>query len=893
MLNSHPQTKVARYSTTLRLPCCNLPPIQCLMSSRIILVFAFASLLSSCFLKRSTGEDYEIPPFVFDLDTTEITPQVEIRRASKSKVHDLIHTRLDVRFDWRKKHLIGTAELTLKPWLYPSNRLQLDAKGMTIHAITDPETQLPLPYRYDGQIIDITLPKLYSRVETYRVKIDYTAKPDELEVFGGQAITDAKGLYFINADSSDVNKPTQVWTQGQPESNSCWFPTIDSPNERMTQELFIRVHQDFQTLSNGTLVYSNYHDDNTRTDYWKQDLNHPPYLTMLAAGNFLAAQDTWERRDGSKIPLSYYLEPEYAPYAWKIFGNTPEMLTFYSDLLGIEYPWDKYSQIVVRDYVSGAMENTTAVIFGEFMNMNDRELLDDNYEAVIAHELFHHWFGDLVTCENWSHLPLNESFATYGEFLWEEHKYGRDAADYQGWESEAGYLYESEFKQLPLIRYDYENADDMFDAHSYNKGGRVLHLLRETVGDTAFFASLQHYLEKNAFKDVELEHLRLAFEEVTGTDLSWFFTQWFEKPGHPELSISYFYDDENQQQQVVISQAGNANPEAPTYRLPLAIDLYFADQPVRREFVTVTEEEHLFAFDVTEPPLWVNVDAKKTLLGRKFDEKPADWWAAQLTAGGVFRDRQEAMTYFQENPDLAYYPAIEAALSDPFWFIRSQAIGWIAETDSISEAAATAILDMAKRDENTNTRADAIRVIAEIQAGATLTAAELETYITKERSYRVNAAALEALYLINPSRALELAIQEAETSKSAEVLLAATSLFIADGSVAHQAFFERKILTATGFTRFQLLQQYGTYLYQLPFENSASALTVLEKLMAIPLTAVWERYAAYNLLGSIRTRINEEPGAPASLQAESGALVDRLIAAEGNPRLLALLQSFR
>jgi aminopeptidase N len=864
------------------------------MLSRILLFFALASVLSSCFLKRSSGEDYNGPTFVFDLDTTEIAPSIEIRRASKAKVHDLIHTRLDVRFDWRNKHLIGSAELTLKPWLYPSNRLQLDAKGMAIHAVIDPGTQLVLPYTYDGQILDITLPKLYSRVETYRVKIDYTAKPDELEVIGGQAITDAKGLYFINADSSDVNKPTQVWTQGQPESNSCWFPTIDSPNERMTQEVFIRVHKNFVTLSNGTLVYSNYNDDDTRTDYWKQDLNHPPYLTMLAAGNFLAAQDSWKRRDGSKVPLSYYLEPEYAPYAWKIFGNTPEMLTFYSDLLGIEYPWDKYSQIVVRDYVSGAMENTTAVIFGEFMNMNDRELLDDTYEAVIAHELFHHWFGDLVTCENWSHLPLNESFATYGEFLWEEYKYGRDAADYQGWESEAGYLYESEFKQLPLIRYDYENPDDMFDAHSYNKGGRVLHLLRETVGDTAFFASLKLYLENNAFKDVELEHLRLAFEEVTGTDLSWFFTQWFEMPGHPELTISYFYDGDVGQQQVVISQAGNANYETPTYRIPLAIDLYFADQSVRREFVTITEEEHLFAFDALSEPLWVNVDAQKTLLGRKIDQKPADWWARQLTSGGVFRDRQEAMTYFQEDPDIAYYQAIESALTDPFWFIRSQAIDWIANIDSISTTAAAAILNMAKTDENSSTRADAIRAISQYpQPSAALTAAELEAFVTQERSYRVNATALEALYLVNPLRALELAVQEAETTPSAEVLIAATSLFIADGSLTHQAFFERKIIDSDGFTRFQLLQQYGIYLGQLPFENSTSALTLLERLFALPLSATWERYAAYNLLGSIRTRIKEEPGSPASLQAESGALVDRLIAAEGNPRLLALLQSFR
>lgn len=864
------------------------------MFSRILLIFAVASTLSSCFLNRSSSDNYEGPTFVIDLDTTEIAPRVEIRRASKAKVHDLIHTRLDIRFDWQKKHLLGNAELTLKPWLYPSDRLQLDAKGMDIHSVVDAATDLPLPFQYDGVILDISLPKLYSRVETYGVKIEYTAKPDELEVVGGQAITDAKGLFFINADSSDVNKPTQVWTQGQPESNSCWFPTIDSPNERMTQELFIRVNQNFQTLSNGTLVYSNYHDDNTRTDYWKQDLNHPPYLTMLAAGNFLAAQDSWERTDGTKIPLTYYLEPEYAPYAWKIFGNTPEMMTFYSDLLGMEYPWDKYAQIVVRDYVSGAMENTTAVIFGEFMNMDDRELLDDNYEAVIAHELFHHWFGDLVTCENWSHLPLNESFATYGEFLWEEFKYGRDAADYHGWESESGYLYESEFKQVPLIRYDYEHPDDMFDAHSYNKGGRVLHLLRETVGDTAFFVSLKHYLEDNAFKDVELEHLRLAFEEVTGTDLSWFFTQWFEKPGHPELSISYFYDDERYRQQVLISQAGNPNPETPIYRLPIAIDLHFSDQSVRREFVTITEEEHLFEFDVATQPLWVNVDARKTLLGRKFDEKPVEWWQHQLLAGGVFRDRQEAMTYFQDMPTVSVYPTMEVALNDPFWSIRTQAIEWIANIDSVSTTAASRLIQIARNDENTNVRAAALRLISlHPQDGAELNAAELEGFITTERSYRVNAAALEALYLVNPTRALELAEKEAEITNSPELLIAATGIFIAHGGAEYQDFFERKILSESGFTRFQLLQQYGIYLASLPFENSNRALSMLEQLFALPMPAVWERYAAYSLLGSIRMRTQEEPGAPVQLQEASSELLERFLATEGNPRLIGLLQSFR
>jgi len=222
-----------------------------------------------------------------------------------------------------------------------------------------------------------------------------------------------------------VGKPTQLWTQGETEGSSVWFPTIDTPSERMSQEIFITTRKDFQTLSNGQLVYSNFNDDDTRTDYWKQDLEHPPYLTMMAVGDFKIGRDEWQDSKGRIVPVDYYVEPDYANYVFQIFGDTPEMMTFYSELLNYDYPWDKYAQIIVRDYVSGAMENTTATIYGEYVNQTSRELIDDNNETTIAHELFHHWFGDLVTCESWSHLPLNESFATYGEYLWLEHKYGK------------------------------------------------------------------------------------------------------------------------------------------------------------------------------------------------------------------------------------------------------------------------------------------------------------------------------------------------------------------------------------------------------------------------------------------------------------------------------------
>ena len=276
----------------------------------------------------------------------------------------------------------------------------------------------------------------------------------------------------------------------------------------------------------------------TRTDYWKQNLPHAPYLFMMAVGEFAIAKDEWRGK-----PVHYYVEKKYADVAKEIYPNTVEMLEFFSTKLGYDYPWDKYHQVVVRDYVSGAMENTGAVIFGDFIQGNKRFLIDNAGEDIVAHEMFHHWFGDLVTCESWSNLPLNESFATYGEYLWNEHKYGKDQADLHIDQDLSVYLGQSRINKETLIRFNYDNRMEMFDAHSYQKGGRVLHMLRNYIGDDAFFAGLNLYLKDNEFQTVEIHNLRLAFEEVTGEDLNWFFNQWFLSAGHQIIEVEKNFAD--------------------------------------------------------------------------------------------------------------------------------------------------------------------------------------------------------------------------------------------------------------------------------------------------------------------------------------------------------------
>jgi aminopeptidase N len=252
------------------------------------------------------------------------------------------------------------------------------------------------------------------------------------------------------------------------------------------------------------------------------DQPHAPYLFFIGAGDFAVVKDTWKGKE-----VSYYVDKEYAPVAKKIFGLTPEMMTYFSKITGVEYPWVKYGQMVAHDYVSGAMENTTATLHGDGAQQDARELVDgNNWEGTIAHELFHQWFGDYVTTESWSNLTLNESFANYSEYLWDEYKYGKDKADATHYSAMQGYLGSGSEKK-DLVRFYYGDKEDMFDAVSYNKGGRILHMLRNYVGDSAFFKSLNLYLTTNKYKSAEAHQLRLAFEEITGKDLNLFFNQWY------------------------------------------------------------------------------------------------------------------------------------------------------------------------------------------------------------------------------------------------------------------------------------------------------------------------------------------------------------------------------
>ena len=750
-------------------------------------------------------------------ETRPMRPKPEFPyRATATREHDLLHTRLEVAFDWDKQEIMGKARLRLQPWFHSTNSVTLNAKGYTLHrvALFEGGELKDLKYDYsDREHLKIELDQTYTRKETLEVYIEYTGHPTELDSIVNAAAAEEQGLYFINHDGKHPTKPQQIWTQGESHGSSGWFPTIDHPNERCTQETYITVQDRYTTLSNGVLVNSTKNKDGTRTDYWRMTLPHAPYLFAMAIGEFSVVKDEWRGRE-----VSYYVEKEYEKHARMIFGNTPEMLEFFSNKLGVEYPWEKYSQVVVEDFVSGAMENTTATIHMGALQHDARQHLDNTYEDYISHELFHQWFGDLVTCESWANLPLNEGFATYGEYLWKEYKYGKAEADHHLSNDRRRYFSEASRKRVPLIRYHHRSPGSMFDGHSYQKGGLVLHMLRNVVGDDAFFASLKHYLSKNAYTDVEISELRMAFEEVTGEDMHWFFDQWFMEAGHPELLVTHTFTGSEykirvEQQQDLVKY--------PVFRFPFDLTVVRGGTKTNMTF-WVESADTTFSFpEITTPDLVV-FDAKKYLLA-EVEEKgiSKDMWLRQIKGGENYEQKRIAMDRAAlegiEDDEVAVYLQ---ATNDPYWGLRAKAIS-VLETYSgpaLSDAADTAVQLLSDkksyvRNATLGFLEERHRALSEHMSPSQKAAlsAALTTAVN-DSSYSVQENALQALYLWDSAGAVTTANRlapEAEGRLAAGIAV----IYKRSGNPATLDYIESKIKTAEGAqSQLRLLRGLGDYL---------------------------------------------------------------------------------
>ena len=740
---------------------------------------------------------------------------------------EIHHVELDIGFDYQNQSVSGIARLLISPHFYPVKTFELDAKEFELGRISriDGQDTVKLGYSYTGgEKITIFLPEEINKEDSVWVEINYTAFPERNTQAGSAAITDTKGLYFIDPLDTVPNKPTMIWTQGETEHNSRWFPMVDKPNQRFTQKFMLTIPDSLISLSNGELVDQEDLGNGMRKDTWVMDIPHAPYLAALGIGDFGKVEDSWR-----EVPLAYYVEKGYEAGAKKVFENTPEMIEFFSELLGVDYPWQKYDQLVVRDFVSGAMENTTLTIFMEELRLTEREAIDSEWDYIIAHELFHQWFGNYVTNESWSNLTMNEAFATYSEYLWNEYKFGRDEADLKMVASREEYFYESETKQEDLVRFSYEDAEDMFDSHSYAKGGAILHMLRKAIGDEAFFESLQLYLKENALGAVEAHDLRLALEEVTGRDMNWFFNQWFFDKGHPQLLVRADYSQpENVLLEVYQTQDLKTTP---LYKLPFEVSWYVNGERKSKRFI-LDKAFQQFALENEDAVEVVYFDEQKELLVITNPSFTAEQWSKQFFESKFGVSRYEALDSLEiSGRDDLWMEAVKAGLTDEFYSIQESSLltlmskdAWFEEMPELEEL----VFALANDSEDNSVKSTALDVLA---------AQWPEKYNPTFRlnlnhpSYLVAGSSLMGL-MASTSSPLSLEEVEAfESEESYHMIIPVAEYYLDNAVTGKGPWFMEQMQSLSGDGKYYFFGYYGEYFSMNPDEGQDEAIAFLFSMM--------------------------------------------------------------
>ena len=553
------------------------------------------------------------------------------------------------------------------------------------------------------------------------------------------------------------------------------------------------------------------------------DLPHAPYLVAIAVGDFAKV-----KASHGDLPLWYYVEKGFEKGAAKVFASTPEMISYFEKRLGVPFPWQKYDQIVVRDFVSGAMENTTASIFMEELLLDEREALDSEWDYIIAHELFHQWFGDLVTAESWSNLTLNEAFANYSEYLWNEKRYGQDQADLKLVVDKEGYLAEADAEPKELIRFNYADAEDLFDAHSYNKGGLVLHMLRRELGDAAFFKGLNLYLTQHAFQAVEAHDLRLAMERVSGRDLNWFFNQWFFAKDHPELKVEVDY---SQPENLVLrfSQLQDLN-ETPVFQLPITVSWYEGE--VRKtKIVQVAKAEQELVLENGSPVSLVYVNEGQEILMKGNQVLTNEQYLRQ------FKESQLGVARYEALDSLVSRDAAEElgivlplALEDSFAAIRERGLSLLQGGDQWKEALGELegkIYRLAEEDPNNKVRAGALEVLIEWNPSGYRGAF---TRLARDPSYLVAGAALMGLARV-ADPVVELSWMETfERETNFRMAVGLAEYYISTKVLGKGPWFEQTFSKLSGEGLYYFMGYYGSYFMDVEVSDKEKA---IRRLLAI------------------------------------------------------------
>ncbi len=583
---------------------------------------------------------------------------------------DVQHVKLDIALDFEQETINGTVSTTFSALYDDLTAVSFDAIDLHIERVALVGEDKALSHSYDGKKLNVTLDRPYRYGEVFTVAVTYHAKP-------------RTGLHFIKPAPEDPTRPVQAWTFGQPAYHRYWFPCHDSPNDRATTEIIATVPAQFITISNGRLLNVTDHGA-TKTHHWRHDVPHAAYLVSLVVGDFAVIEDHYK-----DIPVTYYVRPDRKNDAHFYMGKTPQMIAFFSEYNGVEYPYNKYAQTVVEIY-TGAMEHTTCTTHSFMLLMDERAALDIDLVPVVAHELAHQWFGDLITCRDWPNGWLNEGFATYFEELWGEHDQGKDYFKRSMLGLKKGYLGEDSQYRRPIV-YNVYHSDgfELFDDHMYNKGGWVLHMLRHQLGETAFRRAVNTYLQRYRTKEVITADLERVFEEATGRSLARFFQQWVYQGGYPAFEVTYTWDGEHHMAKLKIKQTQQVDELTPCFVPPvdLAFSVPASDEAAKDEQTPATrtiamrvivgehgQAEQNFYIPLEREPIMVRFDPDGWLLKTLKFERAPKMLRYQLARDPDILGRIEAAEALGEEGSAESVQALRTALfDDAFWGVREAA----------------------------------------------------------------------------------------------------------------------------------------------------------------------------------------------------------------------------
>ena len=578
----------------------------------------------------------------------------DIKYAPDRKV-DIRHVALDVTPDFQKRTVRGEATLTFKPIAKPLDELRLDAVDLTVSGVTC--TAKLAGHQVTDKEIVVTFATPVPPGRETKLTIRYSAQP-------------VKGFYFRTPATGYPASDTHVWTQGEPDEARHWFPCYDYPNAKFTTEITCRVPEGMMVLSNGRQVSSTKDTASGLVAVrWLQDKPHGTHLITLMAGRFTKLEDKY--RD---VPLQFYTPPSDAAEAALTFADTKPAMEFFEREIGVPYPWAQYGQAGVHDFHWGGMENTTlTTLTDRTLHRADTETLSSS-EVLVSHELAHQWFGNLVTCKDWSHLWLNEGFATYYANLFMGDRHGRDELLYGLYKDAQNVLGRTNSPPRAIQFRRYGTPYEQFDYRAYPKGGWVLHMLRCQLGDELYQRCIKTYVERHAFGIVVTEDLNAVIEELSGRSFDRFFDQWVYHALQPELEVSYSWDEKTKLAKVSVRQTQTVNDNVMLFQFPLTLRFKSKTGTVVDHRVKVKEKEEDFYVPLRQAPEIVRVDPEYALLAKINFKPPTAMLYAQLADKTDMIGRLLAAEQLADKKDSATVAKLKAALnSDPFHGVRAKA----------------------------------------------------------------------------------------------------------------------------------------------------------------------------------------------------------------------------